>query len=1227
MANKKSDAPFIQKRWTGGISDYPKENAAGQIPNSFYFNRAINYRDDPQALTLMPSSIKESGSVVTDLIKWMDRTPVQLTTFAIGNTGNFYQRTNAAAWSNLGMIPNNHGNGLSYFTGDDYVYIPNDSSIARYGPTQNNPQLSTNFLKAQGGVPINVNSFSLVAASSQYLTAADSGTLEITGNLTLETYFYANTLPAVGSSMTLLGKWDESGATRGYKLDLFGVSGFFGSGSDGSRTISINTTEVPIDSACTGTSGTQNLSATNASFAAGQIILIHQTQGTNAGQYERNTIQGYTAGTITLQNPLSNTYTSGAQVLVVKQYTNVMVNTGVTWTAKAWNGTTGGILTFLANGTLSPVGIISASGCGFRGGSGVGPVPSQAGGNQGEGTAGVGTDSLNANGNGGGGGFTFVNAHNFGAGGAGGGNGTAGANGQSTSDGTGGTGGGTTGSNDLTTMNLGGGGGGGGVPGDNSSISGAGGNGGGIIFCNAVTITNTGNIVSNGNIGVTAGGTAGAGGGGGAGSILLKAQTATLGTGLITANAGAGGAAPGNGGNGGAGGVGRVNINYLTSVTGSTTPAINEIQDNTLVTTTTTQARLGISNDGTAFEYLTTNLPTLTTAVWNRLSVSWLAASSLGTFYLNGVSLGTFTGTKTAISSNAALLYIGANKGASSVTNFFDGLLNDIRFWNNIQSAAQIATNNQIIVNASSTGLEAMYAHTASRSDYTANSNNLTNHSSTYSTNVPFAAPTTRLDIDVNQNLTGQTYTLPTTIIEDTDDLLALAPVNDPQASIGFYVSTKGTGAWTVTIHDQQNNVIDTQTIAAANIPTGGEVEFIFATPWRVLQGKQYHAHLTDPTNSGIIATGTASNFSTAEYTSYYGFLVTDTQFHPAIQFQYQPLGGVITGAEIIGNERYLAVWDGANYVPNFIEFSPGWHVRCFAFWREFLAIGMWRGGNIYDFDAGRIYFWNGSDPTFDFFIDVPEGSINAMVGIDVNLFFFAGYRGYLMNYQGSYFFDVGNANSNKLKRMPMIEEGAYTEVYPGAMTTWRSLIHFGLFANSNSTNQQRGTYSYGTYNSYYPASLSYDYVISTGNSGNTVSIGCTFPVGESLLVAWQDGGAYGVDNVNFSNPPASSGEIQTLIQDDGDASHQKLNFNLRADYLALPTGAGIQPEIAINRGSFTELQGSTNTGQLFHKAPFSGGRGREYQVGAILTQTGGVSPTLLQLTLEHENADTEEQV
>jgi len=276
----------------------------------------------------------------------------------------------------------------------------------------------------------------------------------------------------------------------------------------------------------------------------------------------------------------------------------------------------------------------------------------------------------------------------------------------------------------LTTMVFGGGGGGG----ENPSGT-VGQNGGGIIFISGVTLIITGSILSNGNNAIAAS-NEGAGGAGAGGSILLKAQVATLGAALISAigGIGANGANPSYDGSSGAGGLGRIVLDYLTSFTGTTSPAANTIQDNTLVTTATIQARLGISNDGTAFEYLTQNINGLTTGVWNRLSVSWAHSSSLATFYLGASPIGTAVGTKTAIHDNASLLYVGADKGASVVGHFFDGELNDMRIWGNVQTAAQIFANNLIQLTGSEGGLEAYYTFNSVYTDKTSNANTLTQH-------------------------------------------------------------------------------------------------------------------------------------------------------------------------------------------------------------------------------------------------------------------------------------------------------------------------------------------------------------------------------------------------------------------------------------------------------------------------------------------------------------------
>lgn len=338
----------------------------------------------------------------------------------------------------------------------------------------------------------------------------------------------------------------------------------YGDGSDGAYSSAGNATDAPVDSACTGTVDTTSLTATNASFTNGEPILIHQSRGTGAGAWELNQIASYTTGTITTQSALKNTYSSGAQVIQLKQYSSFTQNSGHTLTAKAWNGTVGGIIAFLCNGTTTITGTLSLSGKGYSV-SGLGAVNN--GGTQGEGTNGVGTSSASANGNGGGAGIDFDNQ-----GGAGGGNGASGTtNGSATA-------GASAGSASLVTAVFGGEGGG-------ANVDGNGGAGGGLLLMITKTLAEiTGSIALTGGNGTGPGSGNTGGGGGAGGSCLIKAQTATLGTNKITSSGGTGGNQAGSptSRRGGNGAVGRIHLDYLTSYTGTTTPTIDVTQDSSL---------------------------------------------------------------------------------------------------------------------------------------------------------------------------------------------------------------------------------------------------------------------------------------------------------------------------------------------------------------------------------------------------------------------------------------------------------------------------------------------------------------------------------------------------------------------------------------------------------------------------------------------------------------------
>jgi hypothetical protein len=341
----------------------------------------------------------------------------------------------------------------------------------------------------------------------------------------------------------------------------------FGNGSDG--VVTLSGTDAPIDSSCSGNSGSTSLSATNTSFAAGQMILIHQSRGTGVGQWEINKISSYVAGTITTEIPLAYTYTdsgsSQAQVLVLKQYSGVTISS--TFTAKSWDGNVGGIVAFLCSGNVTITSTVTASNKGYMG-IGGGSSQQQTG-RQGEGSASANYSRTTAqNGNGGGGGQGGSGDYSLPAGaGGGGGHSGAGTTGTGYNGGSGGQGGSQVGDVTMDTIFFGGAGGEGGTRNNTDTISAVEGYGGGIVMIIARNINNTGSIVSNGQAASIGNSPYGEGGGAG-GSIFLKGENIIEGTLTATGGAGAGG--------GGAGSDGRIRVEACNRTAGTCNPSASE---------------------------------------------------------------------------------------------------------------------------------------------------------------------------------------------------------------------------------------------------------------------------------------------------------------------------------------------------------------------------------------------------------------------------------------------------------------------------------------------------------------------------------------------------------------------------------------------------------------------------------------------------------------------------
>jgi uncharacterized repeat protein (TIGR01451 family) len=165
-------------------------------------------------------------------------------------------------------------------------------------------------------------------------------------------------------------------------------------GKDGPLTVSAANTVVNTVTTLTAaaTAGATTITvASTAGITAGDVLMVYQAQGAtisttnantygavtalnNAGRYEFVSVASVAGTTITLgtvcdSTPLQFSYANGAQVVRVPQYSSLTVNAGASIVPNAWNGSTGGAVAVIVDGTATINGSINANALGFRGGA------------------------------------------------------------------------------------------------------------------------------------------------------------------------------------------------------------------------------------------------------------------------------------------------------------------------------------------------------------------------------------------------------------------------------------------------------------------------------------------------------------------------------------------------------------------------------------------------------------------------------------------------------------------------------------------------------------------------------------------------------------------------------------------------------------------------------------------------------------------------------------------
>jgi len=167
---------------------------------------------------------------------------------------------------------------------------------------------------------------------------------------------------------------------------------------------------------------------------------------------------------------------------------------------------------------------------------------------------------------------------------------------------------------------------------------------------------------------------------------------------------------------------------------------------------------LGISDNGSSREEIS-KAQVLPNGTWAHVAVVWTASTSTAEFFVNGSSIGTSAGAKTAIFNSTSDFMIGAfTDGAGTVTSFWDGLIDQVRVWDDKRTSTEILENKDKQLTGAEANLQGCWGFPNDLLDKTSNDNDLTNNgSAVFSTSVPFTGTQFNLDSSISAGATTLT--------------------------------------------------------------------------------------------------------------------------------------------------------------------------------------------------------------------------------------------------------------------------------------------------------------------------------------------------------------------------------------------------------------------------------------------------------------------------------------
>lgn len=463
-------------------------------------------------------------------------------------------------------------------------------------------------------------------------------------------------------------------------------------------------------------------------------------------------------------------------------------------------------------------------------------------------------------------------------------------------------------------------------------------------------------------------------------------------------------------------------------------------------------------------------------------------------------------------------------------------------------------------------------------------------------------------NLDISQAGSGQTYTVPVAISEAAADRFSFTPTKNPIEAIEVNINAKGTGNWTITIHDSLNNILDEHTYTNA-VLSNGIFTFVRSTGQVFIkEGNTYHVHLTSTVADGSVVTGTTANLSTAYFKEYNGILFDTQGWHPMTSH---------LNFLVIGNKNYLAVWDQATYNPNRLAFAPGFEVRTLTTYREYVVAGCWRGDSVSNVTEGRNYYWDGTSSTFNFFEKVEAGMPNVLHNSKNRLFGIYGHKGSIY---------LGNDPYRKIQDLPQITDNKYVEVFPGAVTEWNGRTYFGVAGATDDTALTRGIYEYGSANDTLPEVLNIPYIF--GNDDD-VYITALKSFGKKMYFcrkySLEGVPTYTIGYVDLTTYNLNGAKYEQLILDGG-GTHKKIQ-PIKLVVTTIPNvNTSLTLKYRIDRGTY--ISGMQGFGLLANRVEWNLaylGRVKEFEYGFEVTGSGHTTITGVFFSYDDFSEEVEE--